>query len=39
MREKASRGRFFEDFRLGEESMHATPRAVTQGDAALYLGS
>ena len=38
MREKASRGRFFEDFRLGEELVHATPRTVTQGDVALYLG-
>lgn len=38
MREKADRGRFFEDFRLGEELIHATPRSVTQGDAALYLG-
>ena len=38
MREKVSRGRFFEDFRLREELVHATPRTVTQGDAALYLG-
>ena len=38
MKEKVSRGRFFEDFRLGEELIHATPRTVTQGDAALYLG-
>ena len=38
MKDKVSRGRFFEDFRLGQELIHATPRTVTQGDAALYLG-
>lgn len=31
-----SRGRFFEDFRLGETLRHATPRTVTTGDVALY---
>ena len=31
------RGRFFEDFRLGEEIRHATPRTVSEGDVALYL--
>ena len=30
------RGRFFEDFRLGEELRHAPPRTVTEADAALY---
>jgi 2-methylfumaryl-CoA hydratase len=35
---KANPGRFFEDFRLGEEIRHATPRTVTAGDAALYIG-
>jgi len=35
--EKATGGRFFEDFRLGEEIVHATPRTVSEGDAALYL--
>jgi 2-methylfumaryl-CoA hydratase len=29
-------GRFFEDFRVGEELRHATPRTVTAGDVALY---
>jgi 2-methylfumaryl-CoA hydratase len=33
---KTSPGRFFEDFRLGEVIRHATPRTLTQGDAALY---
>lgn len=35
---KANAGRFFEDFRLGERIVHATPRTLTQGDAALYAG-
>lgn len=30
-------GRFFEDFTLGERILHATPRTVTEGDAALYI--
>jgi len=34
---KGSAGRFFEDFRLGETIVHATPRTLTAGDAALYL--
>lgn len=34
---KISAGRFFEDFTLGEKIVHATPRTVTEGDAALYI--
>lgn len=34
---KTNAGNFFEDFRLGQEIRHATPRTVTAGDAALYL--
>lgn len=33
---KSAVGRFFEDFRLGEEIVHATPRTLTVGDTALY---
>jgi len=33
---KTSAGNFFEDFRVGQELRHATPRTVTTGDAALY---
>jgi 2-methylfumaryl-CoA hydratase len=33
---KTTTGNFFEDFRLGQEIVHATPRTVTDGDAALY---
>ena len=35
---KTSPGNFFEDFRLGQEIRHATPRTVTTGDVALYNG-
>ncbi|MDP3546468.1 MAG: MaoC family dehydratase [Phreatobacter sp.] len=33
---KTNPGRYFEDFRLGDRLIHATPRTVTTGDAALY---
>jgi len=36
MSDKTSAGNFFEDFRLGQEIRHATPRTLTTGDAALY---
>jgi 2-methylfumaryl-CoA hydratase len=35
---KAAAGNFFEDFRLGQELRHATPRTITAGDVALYTG-
>jgi 2-methylfumaryl-CoA hydratase len=35
---KTNPGNFFEDFRLGQEIRHATPRTVTTGDVALYNG-
>ena len=35
---KTSSGNFFEDFRLGQTIRHATPRTVTAGDTALYIG-
>lgn len=35
---KTDPGRFFEDFRLGETLVHATPRTLTAGDASLYTG-
>lgn len=34
---KQIQGNFFEDFALGQEIRHATPRTVTDGDRALYL--
>ena len=33
---KTNSGNFFEDFRLGQKLVHATPRTLTSGDAALY---
>ena len=36
MTSKTTPGNFFEDFRLGQKIVHATPRTVTDGDAALY---
>jgi 2-methylfumaryl-CoA hydratase len=35
---KTSPGHFFEDFQLGQQIRHATPRTVTTGDVALYNG-
>jgi 2-methylfumaryl-CoA hydratase len=34
---KTHAGNFFEDFRLDQELVHATPRTVTEGDVAMYL--
>ena len=34
---KSSTGNYFEDFRLGQEIGHATPRTITPGDTALYI--
>lgn len=33
---RASTGNYFEDFHVGQEIRHATPRTVTAGDVALY---
>ena len=33
---KTSGGNYFEDFRLGQKILHATPRTLTAGDQALY---
>src|SRR6185436_13772205 len=35
---KTSAGNFYEDFRVGTQIRHATPRTVTAGDVALYSG-
>ena len=35
---KTSAGNYFEDFRLEQEIVHATPRTITTGDVALYTG-
>ncbi len=36
MTPKANPGNYFEDFRIGVQIYHATPRTVTVGDVALY---
>jgi 2-methylfumaryl-CoA hydratase len=33
---KTNPGNFFEDFRLGQKLVHATPRTLTEGDVSLY---
>lgn len=38
MSTKTKIGNFFEDFQLGQEITHATPRTVTEGDVAVYTG-
>ena len=37
MTAKTTAGNFFEDFRIGQTIVHATPRTVTEGDAAMYM--
>ncbi len=34
---KNNPGNYFEDFRVGQQITHATPRTVTEGDVALYI--
>jgi 2-methylfumaryl-CoA hydratase len=36
MTTKNDPGNFFEDFALGQELIHATPRTVTKGDVSMY---
>ncbi len=33
---RPAEGYFFEDYRLGQKFVHATPRTLTQGDVSLY---
>lgn len=35
---KTNPGNYFEDFYVGQIIRHATPRTLTEGDAALYMG-
>jgi len=35
---KTNPGNFFEDFVVGSELVHAVPRTITEGDAAMYIG-
>lgn len=36
MSTKTNPGNFFEDFKVGQEIVHATPRTVTAGDVSMY---
>ena len=36
MTTKTNPGNFFEDFSVGQDLVHATPRTITEGDVALY---
>lgn len=36
-KQPTSNGRFFEDFSINEKIVHATPRTISDGDAALYI--
>ncbi len=33
---KTNPGNYFEDFKMGQKIVHATPRTITDGDVALY---
>jgi 2-methylfumaryl-CoA hydratase len=35
---KTNRGNYFEDFAVGQVLQHATPRTITAGDVAVYMG-
>jgi 2-methylfumaryl-CoA hydratase len=35
---KTGRGNYFEDFSVGQVITHATPRTLTRGEVALYMG-
>jgi len=35
---KTQSGNFFEDFHVGQTLVHATPRTLTEGEVALYIG-
>lgn len=36
MSDKTNPGNYFEDFSLGQEIVHATPRTISEGDVSLY---
>ena len=35
--QKTNPGNYFEDFSVGQFLRHATPRTVSEGDAAVYM--
>ena len=38
IKNKTNPGNFFEDFSVGQELIHSTPRTITQGEVALFIG-
>ena len=38
MKNKTNSGNFFEDFFVGQELKHSTPRTISSGDASLFIG-
>ena len=38
MKNKTNSGNFFEDFFVGQELKHSTPRTITSGDVSLFIG-
>ena len=38
MKNKTNSGNFFEDFSVGQELKHSTPRTITSGDVSLFIG-
>ena len=38
MKNKTNSGNFFEDFFVGQELKHATPRTISSGDVSLFIG-
>ena len=35
---KTNSGNFFEDFFVGQELKHSTPRTISSGDVSLFIG-
>ena len=38
MENKTNSGNFFEDFYVGQELKHSTPRTISSGDVSLFIG-
>ena len=38
MKNKTNSGNFFEDFFVGQELKHSTPRTISSGDVSLFIG-
>ena len=38
MKNKTNPGNFFENFSVGQELKHSTPRTISTGDVSLFIG-